>query len=208
MNEFFNKLKKGKNKVDQFKEENREFRKRSPLFVMLLNDLLPLLVAVAYVLLGVFGGWWHPAWLVFLLVPIYYLTVESIKHKSAAAFPIFFVVTAVYLSLGCIGGLWHPYWAIFVAVPVYYMILAAIKGGSWAKVFDLLVPALAVAGFLLIGFLAGAWHPGWVIFFAVPLYYETKRTVRRYRYQKAAQENSADVSDVFESIDRKDDEEE
>lgn len=32
------------------------------------------------------------------------------------------------------------------------------------------VPILSVIAFLLLGFLGGWWHPGWVVFFAIPLY--------------------------------------
>lgn len=30
-------------------------------------------------------------------------------------------------------------------------------------------PMITVIVYLLIGFLAGAWHPGWIIFFAIPV---------------------------------------
>ena len=203
MNEFFEKIKSGKRKIEKFGEENKRFNKSMPLAVMLINDALPLLVVVAYVLLGVLGGWWHPAWILFLLIPIYYMTIETIKHKSPEAFPIVFIVAAVYLCLGCIRGWWHPYWAIFAAIPTYYMIVALIKGGSWAKVFDIVVPALTIAGFLLIGFLAGAWHPGWVIFFAIPLYYSFKGTIKKYARQQKANENEATYEITAEEIEDK-----
>ncbi|MBR1747004.1 MAG: hypothetical protein IJ735_02195 [Clostridia bacterium] len=205
MDEFFEKIKRGKKKVEKFEEEERRFRRVTPLPIMLLNDALPLMVAVAYVLIGVLGSLWHPGWLIFLLIPTYYLIIECVKHKSAAAFPIALVVTGVYLCLGFIAGLWHPYWVLFFIIPIYYMIVAAIKGGSWAKVFDLLVPALTVAGFLLVGFLANAWHPGWVIFFAIPLYYEFKSTVKKYRWQKKAQENGTTYQISADDIEDKDD---
>lgn len=211
MKEFFEKLKKGKEKVEKFGEESRRFQKSLPLPIMMLNDALPLMVVVAYVLLGVLGNWWHPAWILFLLIPIYYLTIECVKHKSAEAFPIVFIVTAAYLCLGCLKGLWHPYWALYALVPAYYTAIALIKGGSWAKVFDLLIPALTIAGFLLIGFLTGAWHPGWVIFFVIPLYYSFKGSIKKYSYQQ--KENKSDpvyhisAEDIEDKPEDKDEEE-
>lgn len=32
----------------------------------------PLLVTVIYLALGFLGSWWHPGWLVFLTIPLYY----------------------------------------------------------------------------------------------------------------------------------------
>ena len=30
-------------------------------------------------------------------------------------------------------------------------------------------PMITLIAYLLIGFLAGAWHPGWIVFFAIPI---------------------------------------
>ena len=32
-----------------------------------------------------------------------------------------------------------------------------------------ITPIIALAAFLLIGFLSGAWHPGWLVFLAIPI---------------------------------------
>ena len=195
MSDFFEKLKNGKIKIQKFGDEQRRARKATPLPIMMLNDALPLLVVVTFILLGCLGGWWHPGWLVFLIIPIYYMMAEAIIHKSLALVPIVPITVAVYLSLGCIGGLWHPYWAVFVAIPVYYMLVAAIKGASWSKIFDILVPVLTVGIYLVLGFVLQAWHPGWVIFFAIPLYYTWKATMYRYRAIRNGDEDDDDDDD-------------
>ena len=38
----------------------------------------PILVTALYLLLGFAGHWWHPGWLVFLTIPIYYEIVEAL----------------------------------------------------------------------------------------------------------------------------------
>ena len=38
----------------------------------------PILVTALYLLLGFVGDWWHPGWLVFLTIPIYYEIVEAL----------------------------------------------------------------------------------------------------------------------------------
>ena len=169
MSDFFEKLKKGKEKIEKFGDEQRKARQATPLPIIMLNDALPLLVVVTYILLGCLGGWWHPGWLVFFLIPIYYMLAEAIVHKSLELVPIAPITVAVYLCLGCIGGMWHPYWAVFLAIPVYYTTVAAIKGANWSKVFDILVPILTVGVYLVLGFVCKAWHPGWVVFFLIPI---------------------------------------
>ncbi len=194
MSDFFEKLKNGKIKVQKFGDEQRKARLATPLPIMMLNDAMPLLVIVTFILLGALGGWWHPAWLVFFIIPIYYMSMSAIVHKSLELVPIVPIVVAVYLSLGCIAGLWHPYWAIFVAIPVYYMLVAAIKGASWSKIFDILVPILTVGIYLVLGFVLKAWHPGWVVFFAIPLYYTWKGTVQKYKRLRTQSEEKEPAS--------------
>lgn len=38
----------------------------------------PVLVTIVFLLLGFCGNWWHPGWLVFLTIPLYYGIVEEI----------------------------------------------------------------------------------------------------------------------------------
>ena len=198
MSDFFEKLKNGKEKIQKFGDEQKRARSQTPLPIMMLNDALPLLVVVTFILLGCLGDWWHPGRLVFLIIPIYYMTAEAIIHKSLALVPIAPITVAVYLSLGCIGGLWHPYWAIFVAIPVYYMLVAAIKGASWSKIFDIVVPILTVGIYLVLGFVLNAWHPGWVIFFAIPLYYTWKGTMHKYRVLQGKDEPTDEEKEDFD----------
>jgi len=197
MSDFYFKVKKGKDIIKKFNDEKTRAKQQTPLPIMMLNDALPLLVIVTFILLGTLGGWWHPGWLVFFILPIYYMTAQAVIHKSLSLVPIIPITVAVYLSLGFLGNLWHPYWAIFVAIPVYYMLVAAIKGASWSKLFDVLVPVITVAIYLVLGFVLNAWHPGWVIFFAIPLYFTWKSTMKKYR----------DIRKGYEIEDKDEDEE-
>ena len=190
--DFIRKIIKGKNKIDKFNDENEQAKQKAPLVVMLLNDSIPLLTAVAYVLIGILCNKWHPTWIIFFIIPIYYLTMSCIKHRSAFIFPIAFIVTATYLLLGFLmpgySG-WHPYWALFLIIPLYYSVVTAINDKDIAKFLDVLIPILVVAVFLILGLTGGWWHPGWVVFFAVPIYYQFKDTIKRYRRRKIFDDN-------------------
>lgn len=42
----------------------------------------PVLVTVVYLLLGFLGNWWHPGWLVFLTIPLYYFIIALLTGES------------------------------------------------------------------------------------------------------------------------------
>ena len=91
----------------------------------------PLVVAIAYVFIGVLFNSWHPTWMMFLLIPAYYGVVVSLSRKKENAstqtvlknFPFPTVVIIVYLCLGFFLHLWHPGWLIFLLIPLYYAMI-------------------------------------------------------------------------------------
>lgn len=94
----------------------------------MLKFPFPLVVVIAYLIFGFAGDIWHPSWLVFLLLPIYYHLAGAleIRNKKARllAMPVPEVILLVYLLLGFLGGLWNPSWVIFLLIPLYYWIAA------------------------------------------------------------------------------------
>lgn len=43
---------------------------------LLLKFPYPVFVVIIYLLLGFLGGYWHPGWIVFLTIPLYYCIAE------------------------------------------------------------------------------------------------------------------------------------
>ncbi len=97
----------------------------------------PALVTIAYFFIGVLTGAWHPWWLLFLTIPLYYGIADGIalkkKEEDAAdegkkrkhwmqKFPYPILVTGIYLVLGFVWGLWHPWWVLFATIPIYYAV--------------------------------------------------------------------------------------
>lgn len=80
------------------------------------------------------------------------------------------LAAAAYLLLGFTVGGWHIYWVVFLAIPIMSIIVDVIEGRKdiSAKVTGI-VALVCIIAFILIGFLAGIWHPTWLIFFAVPI---------------------------------------
>jgi len=84
----------------------------------------PLFVVAAYLVMGFFWDLWHPGWLVFFAIPIYYVTVsmclaEGIRNKLNI-FPLPLLCVPAYLAMGFFYGWWHPGWIIFLSIPFYY----------------------------------------------------------------------------------------
>ncbi|MBQ9513978.1 MAG: hypothetical protein IJR66_03265 [Clostridia bacterium] len=80
----------------------------------------PILCTFIFLLLGFLWGKWHPAWMVFLLIPLMPYLVG--KKKLRFSVPLF--ITIVYLILGLGWNLWHPAWIIFLLIPVFEIFLS------------------------------------------------------------------------------------
>lgn len=119
----------------------------------------PVIVVIVFVLLGTMLDIWHPAWLLFLTIPMYYTAIEG-DHFNLNKIPFPLMVVPIFLIMGFAWDLWHPGWLIFLTIPIYYtvmyrrietpinMILMAVMG------FGLLyLTGCALTGVLPLGFL-------------------------------------------------------
>lgn len=80
------------------------------------------------------------------------------------------LATVAFLLIGFTTGQWHPTWMVFLVIPIMSIIIDIFtKRQDIAGKVTGIVALLATVGFLLMGFLGGLWHPGWVIFFAIPI---------------------------------------
>ena len=88
-----------------------------------ISSVYVLLVVIGYILLGSLLDLWHPAWILFISIPLVDSIMEAIiqKNPKAFAFPILAVI--VFLFVGCVYDIWHPTWIVFILIPVYYSIV-------------------------------------------------------------------------------------
>lgn len=94
----------------------------------LLHALLPVIITIAYILIGfVFDSGWAIGWILFLLIPIIETLINAINTKNPSHFAYPVLVTAIFLFTGMMWGLWHPMWVLFVTIPAYYAICDALK---------------------------------------------------------------------------------
>ena len=83
------------------------------------DGVYPVFITFLYLILGFVFNLWHPGWLVFLTIPLYYMKPKNATERWLN--PV--MITLIYLVLGFFFHLWHPGWMIFLAIPV-----AAIMG--------------------------------------------------------------------------------
>jgi len=91
---------------------------------------VPLFAVAVYLILGFRWNLWHPGWLLFLAIPVYYalvsmLTATSIR-KKLHRFPVALLCVTAYLILGFTWDFWHPGWMIFLLIPIYHSLVNAI----------------------------------------------------------------------------------
>lgn len=91
----------------------------------------PVVVAIAFITLGIFCNAWYWAWTLFLTVPIYYPLISAIHRRRLTTFPFPVFVTFIYCLFGMLFGIWHPLWLIFLTVPIYYPVASAID--EWIR---------------------------------------------------------------------------
>lgn len=85
-------------------------------------------ISIAYWILGMMFNAWHPGWLLFLLIPIWYSFISAVKKGNATIFAYPVLVTLVFLSAGFWLDIWHPAWALYLTIPVYYFLASRLSG--------------------------------------------------------------------------------
>lgn len=86
-----------------------------------------LIIVFVYIAVSAVFKIWHPFWLIFLTIPIYYRYALACKANNKKVFnlllPIPEIIVTVYLSLCFATSAWGELAFIFVAIPVYYWIV-------------------------------------------------------------------------------------
>lgn len=146
----------------------------------LVYSVYPPIVLIAFLLLGTLGGWWSPAWILFLTVPVVGSLVDAIECRNGNRFAYPVLALSVYLLLGVQWHMWHPWWVILITIPYYYLLFRKNGSRGFVQTFvGVVYPTLVLAAFLALGFGLGAWHPAWLLFLTVPLVCDVATAVSR-----------------------------
>lgn len=124
-----------KKSVKEDEKPKEEKPKRKAVFGSLGKALFkfpfPLVAAAVYVGLNLFVHLWHPSWLIFLLIPIYYHFAGACCTKSKKGFlfvlPVPEIVILLYLCVGFAFSQWGAGAILFIIIPIYYWVVAFYK---------------------------------------------------------------------------------
>ena len=91
----------------------------------------PIIVAFLYVALSMIFKIWHPLWIIFMTIPIYYRFAIACKANNKKVFalliPVPEMVVTVYLLLGVAIGVWGYASLLFLIIPLYYWVVLVSK---------------------------------------------------------------------------------
>lgn len=81
----------------------------------------PLVVILAYLLLGIFNGAWGMGLFLFFTIPVYYMIGHAIGRRRIApliegVYPL--AVTAWFFYMAFVLNQWHPAWVAFLTIPL------------------------------------------------------------------------------------------
>lgn len=77
---------------------------------------------LGYLGMGFFANLWHPGWLIFLTIPLFYGLVEAIQKRNINKFPYSILAVLVFLCIGFFANIWHPTWVVFLTIPIYHWV--------------------------------------------------------------------------------------
>lgn len=112
-------IKCNRNSIHKYTQNKRNKR---GLISNILLHIYPILVVIAYLVLGFTLSLWHPAWILFITIPLFDSLVKAIEKRKFQKFAYPILILVAYLSLGCFINGWHPWWVLFLTIPIYYSI--------------------------------------------------------------------------------------
>lgn len=108
------------------------------------------------------------------------------KHKAPrnpylhSVLPLICVV--FYLILGCTTSMgWAAGWLVFLLIPIAESLYAAVKTKNPSA---FAYPVFVIFLYLAMGFVFHIWHPTWILFITIPVYYVTCDSIKKARAEK------------------------
>lgn len=107
-------------------DEYSNLSAKQKLILSIVGGSSALVATIIYLCLGFCLYLWHPAWIIFMIIPIVPSLADAIVMKKSKHFAFPVLVSAVYLLVGFLTNLWHPAWIIFLSIPLYYVFVDSI----------------------------------------------------------------------------------
>lgn len=120
-----------KGKVKSILSKANDFGMYPGLAKKLFKFPIPIVIAFVYVAVSMVLKIWHPFWLIFMLIPIYYRFAIACKANNRKTFlllmPVPELIVTVFLLIGLTAGGWGIIWILFLLIPIYYWVCLMMK---------------------------------------------------------------------------------
>lgn len=91
----------------------------------------PIIIVFVYLALSMAFNLWHPFWMIFLTIPMYYRFAIACKANNKKAFilllPVPEMVVMVFLALGFAVNVWKYASLLFLMIPLFYWLVLIVK---------------------------------------------------------------------------------
>lgn len=120
-----------KGKMKSMLSKANDFGMYSELAKKLVKFPFPILITIIYVAVSMIFKVWHPFWLIFMLIPMYYRFAVACKANNKRIFalllPVPEIIVTIFLLIGLTVGYWSIIWILFLIIPIYYWACFMIK---------------------------------------------------------------------------------
>ena len=120
-----------KGKMKSMLSKAKDFGMYPELAKKLVKFPFPILITIIYVAVSMIFKVWHPFWLIFMLIPMYYRFAVACKANNKRIFalllPVPEIIVTIFLFIGLTVGYWSIIWILFLIIPIYYWACFMIK---------------------------------------------------------------------------------
>lgn len=132
-----------------------------------ITAVSPFIATILFFILGFQLNFWHPGWLVFLIIPVAGI-LESSRRMALAELLVAlspFVSAAVFFTIGFMYNVYHPTWLVFFLIPL----LGVFNGNKKDKLVGIVIFGLVPLLYLYLEIINYSEY-NWVVFLVVVIY--------------------------------------
>lgn len=118
--------------------------------------LTPFIAVITFMVVGLTTGIYHPTWLIFLIIPMSAIILNTKdKEKIVALSP--FVALIFFITVSFFTETWQPTWLIFLIIPLLGMLYSK---NNLKKIISIGSLLIAIAFYLYMGYIQDSFDYG------------------------------------------------
>jgi hypothetical protein len=118
--------------------------------------LTPFIAVILFMVIGLTTNTYHPTWLVFLIIPMSAIILNTKKREKLIALSPF-IALIFFISVGTYTQVWIPTWLIFLIIPLFAMFEI---DNTLQKILSIGSLTIAIAFYLYMGYVEDSFKIG------------------------------------------------